>query len=243
MSDLDMHLKTKEQKMKGKLTLHASVHHHGADHKRGHYTFRFYDLENFRVKIIDDSKITEESFKPEDEQITTLDSYMILYKFTHIIEQPPSLKDKIEITNPNSTTPKKTVNKRGRKPKHDQKDDKQRSLAEFFPLNKIKEGISTTSHKNQERDFCSIVFSNIRSLKANKTALEVLIERNNPKILALIETWMSPSDPKISLKHDYYEIFEQRRNSPKGAGGIAILVDKYLKAFQYETKKQNISYA
>jgi len=42
-------------------------------------------------------------------------------------------------------------------------------------------------------------------------------------------------DEGVSLHHDYYDIFERRRKDSIG-GGIAVLIDKNLKAFDYTHK-------
>jgi len=69
-------------------------------------------------------------------------------------------------------------------------------------------------------------------VNANKYQLEAYIERNNPTILVLTETWRLPNEPKLSLQHDYYDIIERKRTHTTG-GGLAILSDKPLQVFDY----------
>ncbi len=71
------------------------------------------------------------------------------------------------------------------------------------------------------------MYTNIRSFRSNKTFLEMYMQRENPGIVVLTETWMKTEDPPIKVQTDNYKIHEKRRLVGRG-NGIAILVDKLL---------------
>jgi len=116
------------------------------------------------------------------DQITCIDSYMIIYKFSPNLEIPSFPNKEILISNPSPKPQEKKIVKRGRKSKLTQKDEKQKSISDFFFQNKNKEETNARTNKKLEKDICDILFANIRSFRANKTALDIFIERHNPKI-------------------------------------------------------------
>ena len=234
LKDFDKLLEQRSDDTRGSLVLKATIHHHGQDHRSGHYTISFYNLEENKILKIDDSIITELDLSIEDGQILTEDTYIILYEIVPDHEVSPSeQKEEKKITHLNPKIPQK----RGRKPKVLPKDEKQKSITHFFQLNNPpKEKMNHVTCEAKHISERSILYANIRSLNANKIALDVYVERYNPQIIALVETWMKPEDYPISLNHDYYEVFEKRRISQGGGGGLAILVDKHMKAYNYTYK-------
>ena len=71
-----------------------------------------------------------------------------------------------------------------------------------------------------------IISINTRSFKKRKLELERLTKENSPDIVLLQET-MHGEDEKLNLHN--YSVYEEPRK--KGAGGVAILIKKNMKAF------------
>jgi len=99
----------------------------------------------------------------------------------------------------------------------------------FFAKNQSKE-TQVASSTNLDGDRCHIMFSNIRSVKTNKAALDAFIQRHNPKIVVRGETWLKPQDPPLTLLHDCSTVYEKKRMKARG-GGLAILIDRDYQAY------------
>lgn len=77
--------------------------------------------------------------------------------------------------------------------------------------NKQVEGLEVRKASPLRRGSVKIGYTSIRSLNANKVALEAYIKNEEPQVIVLTETWLKPGDPKISLAYDYYNMFETKR--------------------------------
>ena len=134
---------------KEQLKLHASIHHHGEDYSSGHYTMKIYNHnhEEEKIQIVDDTIRTEDIESTKDGLITTIDTYMILYILYPLIEQSQEKnKSKKSILAP-GPAPK---TKKEKKPNLPPKDDKQRSINEFFTLHKKKDAKEDPREKIQK---------------------------------------------------------------------------------------------
>jgi len=196
-----------------------------------------YNHEKKETTIIDDKDLQIKQTIYIDSEIETKDIYMAIYRVQKENSQTDTIQIPIKVKNQINNNSKPL---RGRKSKYQARDKtittQSNILSYFLSGQSQQKSNPTTNHKevlsDKVKDTLEIVYTNIRSVNANKYQLEAYIERNSPSILVLTETWRLATDAKISLQHDYYNILEKRRNNRTG-GGLAIMTDKSLQAFDY----------
>ena len=196
--------------------LHATINHHGQQHTSGHYTYSQIDILKGIITTIDGSKISGTPLVTNDtsNSLIVKDPYIVIYKYKELSSIPKPSQNTKTIKAYDDSTMIKPKKGRPTQKKPPKPDPNQKSLLLFFKTN-VNETPqqNTQSHNTTDRyDTISILYSNIRSIKANKLQLETYIERHQPKIVALTKTWQKESYPPLKLKQDHYTIIEKKKN-------------------------------
>ena len=222
--------------LKESYSLLAIINHHGHQHTSGHYTYSHFDISKGLITTLDGPKVSKAPLVITDnsDSYTSEDPYIVIYKHKESPFKPKHLQNTQTIKAYDDNT--QTKPKRGRPPqkKTPKPDPSQKSLLQFYKTKEKESSGENTQNLNKvdQTDALSVLYSNIRSVRANKIHLETYVERHQPKIIALTETWQKQDYPPLKLKQDYYSIIEKRRDNKDG-GGLALFIDKYLQAYEY----------
>jgi len=171
------------------LILHASIHHQGANGGQGHYTFTSYDIERSKAQIVNSNNVTDHELAIQNNEILTTDSYIIVYRSEYSTIQTPSQKNRKSLQVPGTKPQTKKIHRA----KKQTKAKDQKVITDFYSHTKTND--RTAREEILPQHNFQIMFSNIRSLKANKVALEIQIQKRRPMIIGLVETWIKPQDP------------------------------------------------